>query len=71
MIVAGLFSMALKFSEVLLGVKFRQTNPDGSVSGGPMYYIPVAFKNADSSNFKEEMSSDKLLASALPVDIPI
>ena len=26
MIIAGLFSMALKFSEVLLGVKFRQTN---------------------------------------------
>ena len=45
MIVAGLFSMALKFSEVLLGVKFRQTNPDGTVSGGPMYYIPLAFKN--------------------------
>ncbi len=44
MIVAGLFSMALKFSEVLLGVKFRQTNPDGTVSGGPMYYIPIAFK---------------------------
>lgn len=45
MIVAGLFSMALKFSEVLLGVKFRQTNSDGTVSGGPMYYIPIAFKN--------------------------
>lgn len=45
MIIAGLFSMALKFSEVLLGVKFRQTNPDGTVSGGPMYYIPVAFKS--------------------------
>ncbi len=44
MIIAGLFSMALKFSEVLLGVKFRQTNPDGTVSGGPMYYIPIAFK---------------------------
>ena len=39
MIIAGFFSMALKFSEVLLGVKFRHTNPDGSVSGGPMYYI--------------------------------
>lgn len=39
MIVAGFFSMALKFSEVLLGVKFRQTNSDGTVSGGPMYYI--------------------------------
>lgn len=38
-IVAGLFSMALKYSEVLLGIKFRQANPDGTVSGGPMYYI--------------------------------
>ena len=38
-IIAGLFSMALKYSEVLLGIKFRQTNPDGTVSGGPMYYI--------------------------------
>ena len=45
MIIAGLFSMALKFSEVLLGVKFRQTNPNGTVSGGPMYYIPIAFKS--------------------------
>ena len=44
MIIAGLFSMALKFSEVLLGVKFRQSNPDGTVSGGPMYYIPIAFR---------------------------
>ena len=43
MVIAGLFSMALKFSEVLLGVKFRKTNPDGTVSGGPMYYIPIAF----------------------------
>lgn len=46
MVIAGFFSMALKFSEVLLGVKFRQTNPDGTVSGGPMYYIPIAFRGA-------------------------
>ncbi len=39
MITAGFFSMALKFSEVLLGLKFRQINKDGSSSGGPMYYI--------------------------------
>ncbi len=45
MIIAGFFSMALKFSEVLLGVKFRQTNADGSVSGGPMYYILVGLKS--------------------------
>ena len=54
MIIAGLFSMALKFSEVLLGVKFRQTNPDGTVSGGPMYYIPVAFKGLF-GNFGEKI----------------
>lgn len=39
MVVAGFFSMALKFSEVLLGVKLRKINKDGTVAGGPMYYI--------------------------------
>lgn len=38
-IIAGILSMALKYSEVLLGVKFRHENSDGTVSGGPMYYI--------------------------------
>ena len=31
--------MATKFVECALGVKYRQTNADGSVSGGPMYYL--------------------------------
>ena len=39
MVIAGFFSMALKFAEVLLGIKFRKVNKDGTVSGGPMYYI--------------------------------
>ena len=39
MILAGFFSMALKFAEVLLGIKFRKINEDGTVAGGPMYYI--------------------------------
>ena len=51
MVVAGCFSMALKFSEVLLGVKFRHTNPDGSVSGGPMYYILAGLRGKYSSKF--------------------
>lgn len=62
MIVAGLFSMALKFSEVLLGVKFRQTNPDGSVSGGPMYYIPIAFKTLGKWGEKLGLSLSKIYA---------
>lgn len=51
MVIAGFFSMALKFSEVLLGVKFRNTNPDGSVSGGPMYYILVGLRGKYSQKF--------------------
>ena len=39
MVLAGFFSMALKFAEVLLGIKFRKVNNDGTVAGGPMYYI--------------------------------
>jgi AGCS family alanine or glycine:cation symporter len=39
MIVAGLLGMSAKFVECTLGVKYRRQNSDGSVSGGPMYYL--------------------------------
>lgn len=39
MIVAGLLGMSSKFIECTLGTKYRKNNPDGSVSGGPMYYL--------------------------------
>ncbi|MCK5857317.1 MAG: alanine:cation symporter family protein [Bacteroidales bacterium] len=39
MIVAGLLGMSLKFTEVTLGVKYREMDKDGNVSGGPMYYL--------------------------------
>lgn len=39
MIVAGLLGMASKFTEVSLGMMYRNINADGSVSGGPMYYL--------------------------------
>ncbi|PJA52943.1 MAG: sodium:alanine symporter family protein [Candidatus Marinimicrobia bacterium CG_4_9_14_3_um_filter_48_9] len=35
----AIFGMTLKFSEATLAVKYRKINPDGSASGGPMYYI--------------------------------
>jgi alanine or glycine:cation symporter, AGCS family len=43
MIVAGLLGMSTKFVECTLAVKYRQINTDGSVSGGPMFYIKAAF----------------------------
>ena len=35
----GLVGMATKFSEALLGVKFRILGRNGEMSGGPMYYL--------------------------------
>ncbi len=39
MIIAGLLGMASKFTECTLGVKYREVGPDGTVYGGPMYYL--------------------------------
>ena len=39
LIVAGFLGMASKFTECTLGVLYRQSNADGSVSGGPMFYL--------------------------------
>jgi len=43
MILAGLMGMASKFTECTLGVKYRNEYPDGTVSGGPMYYMTKGF----------------------------
>ncbi|MFG2026315.1 alanine/glycine:cation symporter family protein [Streptomyces sp. NPDC048825] len=40
MILCGLLGMATKFVEVTLGVKYREEHEDGTVSGGPMHYLP-------------------------------
>ena len=37
--VSALLGMCTKFSEVTLAVQFRETNADGELVGGPMYYI--------------------------------
>lgn len=39
MILAGFTGMATKFTECTLGVKYRNEYADGTVSGGPMYYL--------------------------------
>ena len=38
-VLAGFLGMTTKFVECSLGVKYRTVNPDGTVSGGPMYYL--------------------------------
>ncbi len=43
MILAGFLGMSTKFVECTLGVLYRRENADGSVSGGPMYYLERGF----------------------------
>lgn len=44
MIVCGLIGMSTKFVECTLGVKYRDIGPDGTVYGGPMYYMTKGLK---------------------------
>ncbi|MDT0556695.1 alanine/glycine:cation symporter family protein [Patiriisocius hiemis] len=44
MILAGLLGMASKFAECTLGVKYRDVGEDGTVYGGPMYYLSKGLK---------------------------
>ena len=44
MIIAGLFGMTTKFVECTLGVKYRNIDAKGEVSGGPMYYLTKGLK---------------------------
>ena len=39
MIIAGFLGMASKFVECTLGVKYRDVGADGTIYGGPMYYL--------------------------------
>ncbi len=43
--VTGFLGMILKFAECTLSTKFRKVHKDGSISGGPMYYMEIALKD--------------------------
>ena len=44
--VTGFFGMATKYAECTLAQEYRQVLDDGSISGGPMYYIERGCKKA-------------------------
>ena len=44
MILCGLIGMSTKFVECTLGVKYRDVGSDGTVYGGPMYYLSKGLK---------------------------
>jgi AGCS family alanine or glycine:cation symporter len=44
MIICGLLGMSTKFVECTLGVQYRDIGKDGTVYGGPMYYLTKGLK---------------------------
>ncbi|MCF8272459.1 MAG: alanine:cation symporter family protein [Flavobacteriaceae bacterium] len=51
MIVCGLLGMSTKFVECTLGVKYRDIGEDGTVYGGPMYYLSKGMKEIGFAGF--------------------
>jgi alanine or glycine:cation symporter, AGCS family len=43
--ITGFFGMMLKLVECTLALKYRRFNSDGTVSGGPMYYMEYGLKD--------------------------
>ncbi|WP_053955860.1 alanine/glycine:cation symporter family protein [Inediibacterium massiliense] len=43
--VTAILGSALKFSEIILGIKYREKNPQGEYVGGPMYYLRKGLKS--------------------------
>src|SRR5690606_9236393 len=37
--ITGIFGMATKYAEAVLGVRYRTVDPYGNLAGGPMYYL--------------------------------
>ncbi len=51
MILCGLIGMSTKFVECTLGVKYRDVGEDGTVYGGPMYYLTKGLKERGFAKF--------------------
>jgi len=51
MILIAFFSMSAKFVSCSLGQLYRKVNDDGSISGGPMYYLENGLKELNLGTF--------------------
>lgn len=49
--IAALIGMATKYAEGFLGVYFREVAPNGTMAGGPMYYVKNGLRNKKIGRF--------------------
>lgn len=62
LMLAGFLGMSTKLAECIAGVKYRRINPDGSVSGGPMYYLEQSLRDRGLAPLAKPMGSFYALA---------
>jgi len=62
LMLAGFLGMSTKFAECIAGVKYRRENPDGTVSGGPMYYLEQSLRDRGLTFLAKPMGSFYALA---------
>ena len=75
MILCGLIGMSTKFVECTLGVKYRDVGDDGTVYGGPMYYLTKGLKERGFARLGRFLAMSPLhcsvLAPLLEVEMPL
>ena len=62
LMLAGFLGMSTKLAECIAGVKYRRVNPDGTVSGGPMYYLEQALRERGFAPLAKPLGSFYALA---------
>ena len=55
----AIFSMSAKFVSASLAQLYRKVNPDGSISGGPMYYLSAGLKEIGLANLGKYLAARK------------
>jgi AGCS family alanine or glycine:cation symporter len=62
LILAGFLGMSTKLAECIAGVKYRRVNSDGTISGGPMYYLECSLRERGLARLAKPMGSFYALA---------
>lgn len=59
--VCSFMGMIIKFAEIVLGIKYRETNEEGVYVSGPMYYMSKGFPNKKAGKVMAWMMSFTML----------
>lgn len=64
--VVAIIGQATKFSEIILGIKYREKNKEGEYVGGPVYYLKKGLKNKHLGTILATMCSFCFMIEIIP-----